>query len=72
MGPVALALLVACGTAADRSEGEEARATEVEATQEALGAAASNKGADAPEAPASSQLTVLFTNNVDGEIEPCG
>ena len=71
MGPLALALLVACGTAADSSEPDKGSVADTQVAEGAQAVATSSKGSASPEA-GSSKLTVLFTNNIDGEIEPCG
>lgn len=60
----ALILFAACGgdTPAESTDSPDAEDTPSEGTP--------STGHDSP--TESARLTVVFTNNIDGEIEPCG
>ncbi len=67
---VALLALVACGGGEAPVEEPESTSAPVEEVAPEAAAEEDPTGHDKPSA--SARLTVVFTNNIDGEIEPCG
>jgi len=64
--------MVACGGGQSATQGgADGVSTAVAALAEASSPARAKAG-DAPSSEVSPSLTIVYTNNIDGEIEPCG
>jgi hypothetical protein len=65
--------LVACGGQQSSTEaGADGASTAVAALAEAASPAKAEERGDAPSSEVLPSLTIVYTNNIDGEIEPCG
>ena len=70
---VLLVGLVACGVGQSSTEtGPDGASTAVAALAEAASPEKAEESGDAPSSEVLPSLTIVYTNNIDGEIEPCG